>query len=282
MKRVLQPNEYGLAPSPANVSACCRSIIWALICSSSRQVHRLHPPRGQQRRGRHPRAARARAAAASSGTTTGDGDAPSSSARPLRRRAALRRRHHHARRSRCSARWKGSRSPRRRSTHVVVPVTFVILLRALHRAAARHRRQSAPCSARSCCSGSSRSPCSVRVEIVRAPRDARARSTRGTACSSSSTHGRARLPHPRRGRPLRHRRRGALRRHGALRQAADPARLLRARAPGAAAELLRPGRAAAARPGGGGEPVLSARAAGGSCIRCSSSRRWRRSSRRRR
>ena len=42
-----------------------------------------------------------------------------------------------------------------------------------------------------------------------------------------------------------HRRRGALRRHGALRPAADPARLVRARAAGAAAQLLRPGRAAA-------------------------------------
>ena len=57
----------------------------------------------------------------------------------------------------------------------------------------------------------------------------------------------ARLRRARRGVPGRHRRRGALRRHGALRQAPDPPRLVRAGAAGAAAELLRPGRAAAAR-----------------------------------
>ena len=45
--------------------------------------------------------------------------------------------------------------------------------------------------------------------------------------------------------PGRHRRRGALRRHGALRAAPDPARLVRARAARAAAQLLRAGRAAA-------------------------------------
>ena len=45
--------------------------------------------------------------------------------------------------------------------------------------------------------------------------------------------------------PRRHRRRGALRRHGALRQAADPAGVVRARAAGVALELPRSGRAVA-------------------------------------
>ena len=56
-----------------------------------------------------------------------------------------------------------------------------------------------------------------------------------------------RLHRARRGRAVRHRRRGALRRHGPLRQAADPPRLVRRRHAGAGAQLLRPGRDAARR-----------------------------------
>ena len=56
----------------------------------------------------------------------------------------------------------------------------------------------------------------------------------------------------------RHRRRGALRGHGALRPAADPARVVRHRPARASAQLLRSGRAAARRPRRGGQPVLPA------------------------
>ena len=53
----------------------------------------------------------------------------------------------------------------------------------------------------------------------------------------------ARLSDPRRRRPVPDRRRGAVRRHGALRRAADPGRVVRARDAGARAVLLRSGRA---------------------------------------
>ena len=50
--------------------------------------------------------------------------------------------------------------------------------------------------------------------------------------------------------PGRHRRRGAVRGHGPLRQMADPRRVVHRRAARPAAQLLRPGRAAAVRPMG--------------------------------
>ncbi len=56
------------------------------------------------------------------------------------------------------------------------------------------------------------------------------------------------LPRARLGLPGRHRRRGAVRRHGSLRPPADPAWPGSARAAGAGPQLLRPGRAAARRP----------------------------------
>ena len=194
-------------------------------------------------------------------------------ARPLRRRAALRRRRHHAGDLGARRRRRARGRQRRRSTHFVVPITVVILVRAVRGPAIRHGarrdgvrpdharlvRRRSPRSA-SACDRRRRPTCSRRSIPWYARR------------SSSSTHGVAGflvlgavvLVH--------HRRRGALRRHGALRQAADPARLVRRRAPGAAAQLLRPGRAAAARPGGGEQSVLSARAALASSGRCSSSR----------
>ena len=55
------------------------------------------------------------------------------------------------------------------------------------------------------------------------------------------------LPGARRRVPGGHRRRSALRGHGPLRQAADPDRVVLAGAAGAAPQLLRPGRAAAAQ-----------------------------------
>ena len=66
-----------------------------------------------------------------------------------------------------------------------------------------------------------------------------------TASRSSPSNGFTGFLVARRGLPRRHRRRGALRRHGPLRPPPDRARLVRARAARAAAELLRPGRAAA-------------------------------------
>ena len=69
----------------------------------------------------------------------------------------------------------------------------------------------------------------------------------------------ARLPRPRLGVPRRDRRRSALRGHGPLRCAADPAVVVLLRPPCPAAELLRSGRARAAGSGGGGAPVLPAR-----------------------
>ena len=58
------------------------------------------------------------------------------------------------------------------------------------------------------------------------------------------------------GRPVRHRRGSALRRHGPLRQAADPPGLVRRGDAGASAQLLRPGRDAARRPEQGRQSVL--------------------------
>ena len=58
-----------------------------------------------------------------------------------------------------------------------------------------------------------------------------------------------------------HRRRGALRGHGALRAAADPARLVPGGAAGAGDQLLRPGRSSPHPPGRLLEPVLRARRA---------------------
>ena len=92
----------------------------------------------------------------------------------------------------------------------------------------------------------------------------------------------ARLRRARRGVPGRHRRRGALRRHGPLRQAADSRRVVRAGAAGAAAELLRPGRAAADAIRRPPSSRSSCWRPTGRCCRWSCSRPPPRSSRRRR
>ena len=115
--------------------------------------------------------------------------------------------------------------PLRRADHVRDPRRRCSLVQ--RRGTARHRRGR---SARSCCSGSSTHRARSGVpQIVRAPGGARARSTRATrvallrrttACTASCVLGSVVL--------VRHRRRGALRRHGPLRQAADPPRLVRA------------------------------------------------------
>ena len=79
----------------------------------------------------------------------------------------------------------------------------------------------------------------------------------------------ARLRGAGRGVPGGHRRRGALRRHGPLRQAADPPRLVRAGAARAAAQLLRPGRAAADQPEARSSSPFFLLAPSGRCCRWS-------------
>ena len=63
--------------------------------------------------------------------------------------------------------------------------------------------------------------------------------------------------------------------HGTLRKAPDPIRLVCARAAGAGAELLRPGRPPVGQPERGGTAILSPRARAGRCCRSSPSRRRR-------
>ena len=140
-----------------------------------------------------------------------------------------------------------------------MPVTFAILLDAVLSSRAGTAR-SAQSSARSCSSGSGRIAVLGVREIARAPEILRAVNP-WYGVQFFVDPRLARVLHSRLRRARGHRSRGAVRGHGALRAAADPARVVRVRAPGAAAQLLRPGRAAAARPDGGGESVLSARAA---------------------
>ena len=105
---------------------------------------------------------------------------------------------------------------------------------------------------------------------------ARFRSARGPALSD-----RPRLDRLRRARlgvSGRHRRRGALRRHGAFRPFPDPGRLDLLRIAGPAAELSRPGRADPFEARGHRKPVLPAGARMGCCCRWSFCRRWPRSS----
>ena len=92
----------------------------------------------------------------------------------------------------------------------------------------------------------------------------------------------ARFPHPRRGRAGGDRRRGAVRRHGALRQAPDPAGLVRRGAAGPGAQLLRPGRPAAGPTRRRPRTRSTRWCRRGRCIRWSASRRRRRWWRRRR
>ncbi len=70
-----------------------------------------------------------------------------------------------------------------------------------------------------------------------------------------------------RGRAVRHRRRGAVCRHGAFRRAPDPADLDVLRAALSGAELFRPGRADDQRPGRGRQSVLPAGAGAGCACR---------------
>ena len=120
--------------------------------------------------------------------------------------------------------------------------------RPLPRAAARHRAASASSSARSWSSGSSTiGALGARSDRCSTPYVSRARSTRSARCVSSTAQRLRRVLRARRGHPLHRRRRGALRRHGPLRPAADRARVVRARLPGARPQLLRARRVPALR-----------------------------------
>ncbi len=92
----------------------------------------------------------------------------------------------------------------------------------------------------------------------------------------------ARILRTRGGLPRRHRRRGAVRGHGAFRARAHPACVVRHRAAGARRELFRPGRAAARRSDGGEQSLLPSRSRMGAASRSWSSRRRPPSSRHRR
>src|SRR5690606_6326902 len=83
---------------------------------------------------------------------------------------------------------------------------------------------------------------------------------RSTARHHVLRHARVAWPRrPWRGVPRRHRRRSAVRRHGALREAAHPPRLVRHRPAGPADQLLRTGRTAADGPIGSATTLLPAR-----------------------
>ena len=238
-----------------------------------RQVPRLRHARRQPRRGRHPRAPRAHRRRDARGPAV-------VAARALRRGAPLRRRHHHAgdlgARGRRGARGRDAR----RWPRWVVPIAVVCLSSSSPSSGAA-RRASARSSARSCCSGSS------------------------TIAVLGARRGRAEPGHPARAQPVA-RACGFFVDHGTAGflvlgsvvlavtggealyadmghfGAADPDRLVRARVPGAAPQLLRPGRASAPSARGRPEPLLPPGAAAGSSTRWSSSRRSPPSSRRRR
>ena len=172
----------------------------------------------------------------------------------LRRGAVLRRRHDHAgdlgalggrgprgrrrrrsSRSSCRSRWRSSTglfAIQRFGTGAVgrlfgpvMALWFAVLAIAGRRAGRRAPRRPA------------RAVAELRGRVLRRPR----------------RHG---VPRARLGRARRHRRRGALRRHGPLRAPADPARVVLPRLPGADAQLPRPGRADPRGPEGDREPVL--------------------------
>ena len=171
-------------------------------------------------------------------------------ARRVRHRPALRRRARSRRPSRCSAPWRGSRSRRRRSR------TGSSRWRASSwsgcssssggdGASARCSARSWSCGSRpSASSGCTRSSGNPAVLGADQP-DPHRRSVRGH---------REGVPRPRQHLPRRHRRRGAVRRHGPLRP--PPIRRWYGSCCRPAAQLLRPGRAAHRRPRGDREPVL--------------------------
>ena len=183
-----------------------------------RQVPDVHHAGGQQRRGRHPRAPRARSSPKRRlGRTRRHARwlvscCSASSARRCSTATASSRRP-----SPSSARSRASRSRRTRLDPVVVPLTVAILFGALPRAEARHGEHRRASSARSCSSGSRRSSRSA-LPLDRAapgrPPGGRPAPRRRASSSHNGGHGFLVLGARR---PLHHRRRGALRGHGPLR-----------------------------------------------------------------
>ena len=181
-----------------------------------RQVPRLHHARRQQGRGRHPRARGARAAARADAHARARSRPRCCS--PLRRGAALRRRRDHA--GDLGAR--RGRGPRRRaelepSATSIVPITrrilvglFFVQKRGTARIGSVFGRSMLAVVLRDRRSRACRGSCATRA--------CSRRSARTTRSQFLAAHG-ARLPRARLGRPLHHRRRGALRRHGPLRPA---------------------------------------------------------------
>ena len=248
MKRVpvAIPSTHAVRPETAPTQRARRAVAVLLVAHARRrrQVPHVHHARRQQGRGRHPRARGARRSSkiAAAAQPARDPDP----ARAVRRRPALRRRRDHARRSRCSARSRASseQSPRfndlDRADHrrdPDRPVPRAALGTAPHRQGVRLddagvvRRD----RRRRRCRRSSRHP-SVLARGQPALRGRRSSST--TACTASWCSARSSCASP------------AARRctptwatSGARRSASPGTR----RVPGAAAQLLRPGRAAPRR-----------------------------------
>ena len=207
-----------------------------------REVSRLHAARGQPRRGRHPGASRAGAPAGAASGRRDEARACSS----------------------CSALFgaallfgdgiitpaisvlsavEGLEVATPAFEHFVIPITLAILFGLFCRAALRH-------GAGGRLFGPVMLIWFVTIGVLGRARDPpRAAHSRGA--ESHARHPRSSCTTElggflvaRRGGARRHRRRGAVRGHGTLRQAADPCRLVRGGAPLPAAQLLRPGRAA--------------------------------------
>ena len=251
MQGVLRTASTASPPTPRRTcSASSRSSSGRSTSWSSLKYLDLRHARRQPRRGRHPRAARAAAARG----------APSGRARgallialgPVRRGAALRRRHDHA--GDLGAR--RGRGPRGRdaasSSRYVVPITVRDPRRRCSWSSGAARRGIgavfgpvmlvwfATHRACSASAGSSRDPrCSRAVNPRHAVRFFVDNGVHGFLVLGSVVL-------------VRHRRRGALRRHGPLRQAADPARLVRASCfPALLLNYFGQGALLLARPGGG-------------------------------
>ena len=229
--------EYGLAPTASNVLGVLSLIFWSLNFVVSLKYLTFIMRGRQPGRGRHHGPARAAAAAAPARRGAA---ACLIGHRPVRRGAALRRRRHHA----------GDLGPRRRRGHrgrdAADPAVGGAHRVQCHPGGAVH----VPAAWHGPGGRGVRAGHGGLVRVDRAPGRARDSAPSGGAGRRQSVARARFLParwpagvsHPGRRRAGRDRRRGAVRRHGPLRQAPDPARLVRRGAAGAGAQLLRPGR----------------------------------------
>ena len=257
---------HAIEPTPANIMGVLSLVFWALILVISGQVPHFRPARRQPGRRRHP-------------CPHGAGDPhqdrqqdralAAGAARHLRRRPALRGRHDHAGHL-GAQRGRGAAIPPRRSSRPTsLPITISILVALFliqSHGTGGVGRIFGPVTfvwfATLAVLGA--------VQIVRNP---------AVLAAINPIHGLSVLHHQRldrlfrsrHGRPGHHRRRIALRRPRTLRPPSDPHRLVHDCDAGAAAQLLRTGRAADVRTGVGANPfyllapgwaALSARRAG--------------------